>query len=499
MLFRNFTKITFMRVLKRFLLLLQIFLLHFSSLAQITKESVLTRKYPPSALREDVSVISKVVLAMHPVMGIYKQKEYYRRYFDSIIGTLNDSLTEKEFRLKVKLAIDELHCGHTEILHSTKYYFEGNKIKYNYSPYFFIPVQNKVYMLASLNRKKDTLIKRGAEIVSINGIPADSMLRHGRRFITTDGYNVTGKDHFIKLGFNTYYLSIFGRPDTFTVEFLENDTVKKISYPAFRAKSVPPIRLTVKDDSLYTIFKKARIKFRFMDEDKKTMLLKIDGFSRKKFGRSYRKVFRKLNRNNSDNLIIDLRNNGGGSLENSYRLLSYLLDSTQTQTLRTGIRSYPYRQYTNGNILFKLMRFGFKLIAKKKTINDTDNYVYTIKPNKKYHYTKKIYVLINGGSFSASCLVAAYLKNHSRAVFIGEETAGAAEGCNAGITPYYKLPNTKIRLRMPAFRIVHDVCPVITGRGIIPDYRVEYTIKDILARRDLEMQKAKELIINNFR
>jgi C-terminal processing protease CtpA/Prc len=170
------------------------------------------------------------------------------------------------------------------------------------------------------------------------------------------------------------------------------------------------------------------------------------------------------------------------------------LDTAKTQTLRTGIRSYPYKQYTNGNVIFKLMRFGFKLIAKKRTINDTDNFIYTIKPVRKYHYSKKVYVLINGGSFSASCLVAAYLKYHNRATFIGEETAGTAEGCNAGITPYYKLPNTKIRVRMPAFRIVHDVCPVITGHGIQPDIRINYSIKDFLARRDLEMEKVRELI-----
>ncbi|MBA3665614.1 MAG: hypothetical protein H0W61_15620, partial [Bacteroidetes bacterium] len=268
-----------------------------------------------------------------------------------------------------------------------------------------------------------------------------------------------------------------------------------ITYPAVKVRSIPSIPLIGKDDSLYTVYKRARIKYRFLEDDKKTMVLKINSFSRKRFDKGYRHVFRKLKKNNSENLVIDLRNNGGGSLENSYKLLSYLLDSAQTQTLRTGIKSYPYKQYTNGNILFKLMRFGFKLIAKKKTINDTDNFIYTIKPNRKYHYSKKIFVLINGGSFSASCLVAAYLKYHKRAVFIGEETAGAAEGCNAGITPYYKLPNTKIRLRMPAFRIVHDVCPFITGRGIMPDYRVEYTIYDFLNRKDLEIDKVKELIL----
>jgi hypothetical protein len=47
---------------------------------------------------------------------------------------------------------------------------------------------------------------------------------------------------------------------------------------------------------------------------------------------------------------------------------------------------------------------------------------------------------------------------------------------------------------MPAFRVVHDVCPTITGHGILPDYKIEYSIMDILNRKDLEIIKAKELI-----
>jgi hypothetical protein len=480
--------------LKRFLLILLVIPLQFFSQTKLKKESVFTRKYPPAALKEDVKVVSDVVLAMHPVIGIFKDRAFYKAYFDSVSTTVKDSLTEKQFRIKMKLVIDNLHCGHTEVMYSEEYYKDSEKAKFNYAPYYFIPAQNKVYMLASLNKRKDTLMKKGNEIVSINGVGIDSILRHTRRFISTDGYNVSGKDHYTKLGFNTYYLSLFGRPDTFYVEFKQGDSIKKIHFAAFKAKSVPAYQLSAKDDSLYTFFKKSKMKYRYLDNDKKTMLLKVDAFSRRKFKSSYRKIFKELKNNKSENLVIDLRNNGGGSLENSYRLLSYLIDSARTQTLKTGIRSYPYKKYTRGNIFFKLMRTGFKLIAKKKTVNDTDYYSYTIKPMKKNHYDKKLYVLINGGSFSASCLVSAYLKFNNRATFVGEETAGTLEGCNAGITPLYKLPNTKIRLRMPAFRIIHDVCPKTTGHGIIPDYKIEYTFNDLLMKRDLEVEKVKELI-----
>ena len=474
-----------------------IFLIFFFGLpvfSQSKKESVLTKKFSPNQLKQDAELMKNVVLAMHPGVGIYRSREYYTKLFSDFASNLNDSLNEKEFRIKTKILIDELHCGHTEALLSKAYYKEASKQLYNFSPYIFIPVKNKVFLIATLNKKKDTLIKKGAEIISINGIKVDSMLRYCKRFISTDGFNQSGKDHYIQLGFNSFYLSLFGRPDTFTVDYISGKNIRTVKYAAVKLKTIPQLPLGLKIDSTFRRYKRAKIHYGYIDSEKKTMHLKLESFSRKRTTKAYRRIFRKLKKNETENLILDLRDNGGGSLENCYNLLSYFIDTAQTQTLRTSLKSYPYKQYTNGAIFFKLMRFGFGLISKKKTINDTDNFIYTIKPRKKDHYNKKIYVLINGGSFSASCLVAAYLKANNKAIFIGDETSGAMEGCNAGITPYYTLPNTKTKIRMPAFRVVHDVCPKITGRGIIPDHQIDYTIRDFLLKKDLEILKAKELI-----
>jgi hypothetical protein len=481
---------------KRFFVLFLGLLVWGKAFPQKRHNDAVTRMYSPAELKADALVLKNVIMKMHPVVGIYMPRAFYNSLFDEYIKSLNDSLTEKQFRIRTKMVLDELHCGHTEVISSRAYVRIMGKQYSGFSPYLFLPIQDKVYVLAVADRKKDTLMKRGTEITRINGIPADSMLMFCRKMITTDGYNSTGKTHYLKLGFNSYYPAIFGRPDTFEVEYKTGGVTKTAKYSTIRIRNLPSIPLMPKDDSLFTVYKKSRMKYRFLDTSNKTMLLRVQSFSRKKFKRSYRKIFRKLEKNKTENLVIDLRFNGGGSLENSYRLLSYVLDTTATQTLKTGIKKYPYKQYTNGNIWFKLMRFGFGFIAKKKTVNDTDYYVYKINPRKKYHYNNKIYVLINGGSFSAACLVAAYLKHDGRATFIGEETSGAMEGCNAGITPYYRLPNTHVRIRVPAFRIVHDVSPQITGHGIIPDYKVDYSINDILMRKDLELQKVKELIKN---
>ncbi|WP_317898510.1 S41 family peptidase [Aurantibacillus circumpalustris] len=461
------------------------------------KESLLTKKYSPNQLKEDATVLGDVLLAMHPGIGIYKPRIFYHDLIKSFTSSFNDSLTEKQFRLKTKLFIDEFHCGHSEVLYSKAFYKEVNKLKLNYSPYVFLPVKEQLFMIANLNKKQDSSITRGSEILRINGIAVDSMIRYSRRFISTDGFNQTGKDHYVQLGFNSYFLALFGRPDTFEVEYKKGEVLKTIKYSAIQPKAFPPLPLEPKEDSLLRNYKRANIAYRFLDEGNKSMLLKITKFSHKGDARAYRRIFKKLKKNKSENLIIDLRNNGGGSLGNSYRLLSYLLEKESTQTLSTTIKKYPFKKYTKGNLAFKFTRFAYKIIGQKKSVHDTDNFIYTIKPRKKNHYSNKLFVLINGGSFSASCLVAGYLKASNRAVFIGTETGGAIEGCNAGVTPFYKLPNTKLRVRVPAFRIVHDACPLITGHGILPDYEIKYQLKDILSKQDLEMLKVKELIQNH--
>jgi hypothetical protein len=466
----------------------------FQGNSQTRTVTALNRKFSPQQLQEDATVMKNAIMKIHPVIGIYRPREFYEGLFDAFIRSLKDSMTEKQFRIRIKMITDELHCGHTEAISSKEYLREYDKQKFGFSPYVFLPLDNKVYMLATVNRKKDTIIKRGYEIKKINGVPVDTMLTVCKKIISTDGFNQTGKDHYVKFGFNSYYPALFGRPDTFRVEYKVADTLKILRYPVIRLKTMPSVPISPREDSTFILYRRAAIKHRFIDEEKKTMHLRIHSFSRNRYKKAYRRIFRKMKKNKTENLIVDLRYNGGGSLENAYGLLRYILDKKEVQTLTTGIKSYPDRKYVRGNVWFKLMRFGFGIIAKHTVKNDTDYFRYTIKPRKKNHFNGKIFVLINGGSFSASCLVSAYIKSTGRAVFIGEETSGAAEGCNAGITPYYKLPNTHLKIRIPVFRVIHDVSPEITGRGIMPDYPITYKIDDVVKRKDLDLEKVKELI-----
>jgi hypothetical protein len=236
-------------------------------------------------------------------------------------------------------------------------------------------------------------------ISKINDIYVDSIIRFSKQFVSSDGYNQTAKMHYVQLGFNSYLMGLFSRPDTFSVEYKLGQEYKIYRYAALKTKALPLLPIAPPADSTLVVKKRVGISYRFLDKKKKSFYLKVDKFSHTGFKRQYKKCFKACQLNECENLIIDLRNNGGGSLSNSYHLLSYLIDSAATQTLQTSIKNYPLRKYTRGNLGFKFTRMMYAIIGKKVSTKDTDNYIYTIKPNTKYQYTKKIIVLIKFDAF----------------------------------------------------------------------------------------------------
>ena len=129
------------------LIIFSVFFLGLPAMSQEGKESPLLKKYSPAQLKADAQVLKNVTLAMHPAIGIYNTRPHYVKLFDDFINKLNDSLTEKQFRIKTKILIDDIHCGHTEVILSKAYYKAAAKQSYNFSRYFFIPIKEKVFVL----------------------------------------------------------------------------------------------------------------------------------------------------------------------------------------------------------------------------------------------------------------------------------------------------------------------------------------------------------------
>ena len=112
-------------------------------------------------------------------------------------------------------------------------------------------------------------------------------------------------------------------------------------------------------------------------------------------------------------------------------------------------------------------------------------------------YSGELYVLIDGGTFSASCLVSSCLRTYNRATFIGTETGGQqyrSGGYQARNS--FTLPNTKIRFSTSNVMTVIRISVPDTGRGIIPDYTVEPGVMDYIQRKDTALLYTMDLIRN---
>jgi len=102
-------------------------------------------------------------------------------------------------------------------------------------------------------------------------------------------------------------------------------------------------------------------------------------------------------------------------------------------------------------------------------------------------------VLTGGNTFSAAAIFTKALKDQDDVVVVGEETGGGAYGNTAWLIPDVTLPHTKVRFRLPLFRLVIDKNEV-KGRGVIPEVEVKPTVEDIRKNEDYKMNRVMELI-----
>lgn len=170
------------------------------------------------------------------------------------------------------------------------------------------------------------------------------------------------------------------------------------------------------------------------------------------------------------NLILDLRNNGGGLLQGAVGVAGTFLPPNSTVVTTNGQTSEAKRNYTVTAENYRLSEDSdplAKLPAWTKTI--------------------KMVVLVNAYSASASEIVAGALQDHKRAMIMGKVTFGkgsvqtvrnlSADSAVKLTTAYYYTPSGKS----------------IQARGITPDFLVDQNADgdqdDILVTREIDSEK----------
>ncbi len=173
----------------------------------------------------------------------------------------------------------------------------------------------------------------------------------------------------------------------------------------------------------------------------------------------FRDAVKKFADSHTDKLLLDLRGNPGGYLDSAISMASWFLPSGKTvvtEDYGTDIKPEVFRSR------------GYNVFTDKL----------------------KFVILIDGGSASASEILAGAMQDQGRAKLVGKQSYGKGSVQEViDITP-----ETILKITVAKWLTPNGIS--ISKKGLTPDYVVDLTQKDADALKDPQMDKAVELLKN---
>ena len=170
--------------------------------------------------------------------------------------------------------------------------------------------------------------------------------------------------------------------------------------------------------------------------------------------------------------------NAAGEIE------SILNNSSGMKGFIIDLRSNPGGLLTNAIYISDMLLKGGVIVS---TV-DRDSYKTTTRARMEQVTDKPIVVLINKGSASASEILSGALKDNHRATIVGEQSFGKGL-----VQEINKLPDDA-GMNITIQRYLTPSGNDINKKGITPDVVVELTQKDAEAKKDVQLEKAIEIL-----
>lgn len=171
----------------------------------------------------------------------------------------------------------------------------------------------------------------------------------------------------------------------------------------------------------------------------------------------FKEALRKFVKSGSHKLILDLRGNPGGYLEAAWDIASWFLPAGKVIVSEDFGKKAPPRVYRSK---------GYNIFDDKL----------------------KMVILVDGGSASASEILAGALHEHGVAKLVGTKTFG-----KGSVQELVKItPDTSLKVTIARWLTPNGLN--ISKNGLEPDVKVELTEKDIKDKKDLQQEKAVEIL-----
>ena len=340
------------------------------------------RKYSPRELQKDYGIFRGTLEAWHPSLYWYTSRDSMNRYFDEGYAALKDSMTEPQFRKVLSYVIAEVRCGHTSVSASKSWVRYLDTAKLRQFPLLLKFWADTMVVTANLDRR-DSALKRGTLIYSINGRTARQLTDTIFPYIVTDGYNLTGKYQYLSSGlhFSSWYKDLFGYDSGYDIRYRDTAGMDREVYiPIYdpnadtsrrslgrqlmpgtsQTRPGPPQRVRPPSHRKRRARELLFTRSLQLDSASHSAFLTLNtfehGYHLKRF---FRTSFRTMREKQVRNLVIDVRTNGGGDAGISTLLTRYLIDRKFkiADSLYTIRRHSGYDRYIQHGLIYDMLSF----------------------------------------------------------------------------------------------------------------------------------------------
>jgi C-terminal processing protease CtpA/Prc len=455
--------------------------------------------------RADVALMRTALEEAHPGLYRYVVELEIDAAFAKLEKRAKTPITDVELYGEISLLLATIRCDHTKAEFSealTKYRNESP----THLPFRFKLFDKRMFVFGGDLRPQS--LPRGAEILAINDQPVRAILDLLANAISIDGFTdasrqtkLAADSDLMGSDFDQFYPILYGFAPRFKLLVkMQNETqAKAVTLDAitFREWVKLPWQSTAYRDEFYK-----SIDWKLIGN--KTAILKIDTFVNYRNpvdpAAFYAGFFKVLNSAKVEHLIIDLRENGGGSGDATVALASFLLDKPfvwnkpiQQKAIRFGAWSKYVETWGDRKEIFEPPVENFRKLPSGFYERITSDATPDQRPNAiaADRFSGRVTVLSSPVNASGTTMLIAKLKDEKRITVVGEATGGSAEGPTAGRLFFLKLPNSGIVVRVPNYWNLMSIGSFTRGLGVVPDIEVTNTLDDFLAGKDRVLDMAK--------
>lgn len=363
--------------------------------------------------------------------------------------------------------------------------------------------ETRAYVIAGHGDAAD--IAPGTQLLAIDDEPIAGLIAEMSGVLGRDGRNLTGA---MREGEGRGYAQVRNRMRApqpgYCLRLLDGDgriNEREVAAIAYDAR---PKLATDEPSPLATL--------QWLDTD--TAYLDVPSFSNRGYrrvGADYRatvqRLFEQLQRGGARDLILDLRQNGGGSEPNESILYSYLVQAPLHKYAAVDARAARLSLTSASGKVFSMQVFDKQELAQQRALGH-GRYTRRNRPPQGLmsHWTPaspvyrgRLVVLVGGRTFSGGAELASMLHHVGRGVFVGEEVGGAHHGNTSGYEWALELPNSRMKLLIPLLQFRMNWPALAAGGGVRPACPVAPRVDEIGRVRDRAWQVALALFEQPWR